>query len=206
MLNHIGEYLIDADRTGVEHGSIGNRHPVRAPQGCYPCTGDDAWAVISVGSDDEWAGLGRAAGSPDWATDPRFASAEGRREHHDELDELLGGWTAGLGNYEVFGRCQAEGVPAAPVLHDLDALADAHLRERGMFAPNTCADTGTHDYPTHAWHWDGPPMRFDPLPVLGGDNEAVFKDLLGYSDDEYATLEADGNIATSYLGPDGRPL
>ena len=75
-----------------------------------------------------------------------------------------------------------------------------------MFAPNTCEDTGTHDYPTHAWHWDGPPMRFEHLPTLGGDNEAVLKGLLGYSDDEYATLEADGNIATSYLAPDGTPL
>ena len=44
MLGHIGEYLIDAGRTGAEHDSLGNRHRTRAPQGCYPCTGDDAWA------------------------------------------------------------------------------------------------------------------------------------------------------------------
>ncbi|MCP3856557.1 MAG: CoA transferase [Actinomycetia bacterium] len=206
MLSHIGEYIIDADRTGIEHGTIGNRHPVRAPQGCYPCTGDDGWAVISVGSDDEWAGLSRAAGSPQWAGDARFATAEGRHEHHDELDELIGAWTAELDHYEVFERCQAEGVPAAPVLHDLDALADPHLRERAMFAPNTCEDTGTHDYPTHAWHWDGPDMRFEHLPTLGSDNEAVFKDLLAYSADEYAALEADGHITTDYLDPDGNPL
>ena len=206
MLNHIGEYLIDAERTGVEHSTIGNRHRTRAPQGCYPCAGDDAWAVISVGSDQEWASLGRAAGSPGWATEERFATVEGRRAHHDELDALLGAWTTGLTKHEVFVRCQAEQVPAAPVLHDLEALADPHLRQRGMFAPNTCEDTGTHDYPTHAWHWDGPAMRFDHLPVMGGDNEAVFKDLLGYSPDEYAQLEADGNLSTWYLGPDGQPL
>lgn len=206
MLSHIGELLIDADRTGAEHGTLGNRHRVRAPQGCYRCAGDDAWAVISVGSDEEWAGLGRAAGSPAWASDTRFATAEGRRLHHDELDERIGEWTSGLGNQSVFERCQAEGVPAAPVLHDLDALADPHLRARGMFAPNTCEDTGTHEYPTHAWHWDGPALRFDRLPVMGGDNEAVFKDLLGFSDDEYARLEADGNLSTWYLGPDGQPL
>ena len=206
MLNHIGEYLIDAERTGVEHSTIGNRHRTRAPQGCYPCAGDDAWAVISVGSDQEWAGLGRAAGSPGWATEERFATVEARRAHHDELDALLGGWTKGLTKHEVFVRCQTEQVPAAPVLHDLEALADPHLRQRGMFAPNTCEDTGTHDYPTHAWHWDGPAMRFDHLPVMGGDNEAVFKDLLGYSEDGYARLEADGNLSTWYLGPDGQPL
>ncbi len=206
MLAHIGEFLIDAERTGAEHGSIGNRHRVRAPQGCYPCTGEDAWAVISVGSDEEWAGLGRAAGSPPWATDPRFATVEGRRAQHDELDELISDWTRGLDHYTVFTRCQAEGVPAAPVLHDLEALVDPHLRARGMFAPNTCADTGTHDYPTHAWHWDGPQLRFEHLPVMGGDNESIFKGLLGYSEKDYGRLDAEGHLSTWYLGPDGAPL
>ena len=57
MMQHIGEYFVDADRTGRHHGPAGNRHPVRAPQGCYRCAGDDRWAVISVGTDDEWLGL-----------------------------------------------------------------------------------------------------------------------------------------------------
>ncbi|MFN0029738.1 MAG: CaiB/BaiF CoA transferase family protein [Acidimicrobiales bacterium] len=206
MLNHIGEYLIDAERTGAQHDSVGNRHRVRAPQGCYPCAGQDAWAVISVGTDAEWSGLGRAVGSPPWAADERFATAEGRRAHHDELDQLIGQWTASRHPYEVFERCQAQGVPAAPVLHDLEALADPHLRVRGMFAPNTCEDTGTHEYPTHAWHWDGPPLRFGRLPIMGGDNEAVFKGLAGYSDDEYAALDAAGHLSTWYLGPDGQHL
>ncbi len=206
MLNHIGEYLIDAERTGANHDSLGNRHRVRAPQGCYRCVGEDAWAVISVGSAEEWAGLGRAAGAPPWATDARFDSAESRRAHHDELDGLIEGWTATLAPYDVFERCQAQGVPAAPVLHDLDALADPHLRARAMFAPNTCEDTGTHEYPTHAWHWDGPPLRFEHLPIMGGDNEAVFKGLLGYSADEYAALDAEGHLSTWYLGPDGQRL
>ena len=206
MLNHIGEFLIDADRTGAEHRTLGNRHRVRAPQGCYRCVGDDAWAVISVGSDEEWAGLSRAAGSPAWASEARFATEAGRRANHDELDVLIGAWTAALTDYDVFRQCQAEGVPSAPVLHDLDALADPHLRSRGMFRINHCPDTGSHEYPAHGWHWDGPPLRFDPLPVLGGDNEAVFKGLLGYSDADYERLEADGHLSTWYLGADGQRL
>ncbi|MDA3039130.1 MAG: CoA transferase [Actinomycetota bacterium] len=206
MINHIGEYVIESAWTGVEHTPIGNRHRVRAPQGCYPCVGDDAWAVISIGTDAEWVGLGRAAGDPEWASDARFATADGRRARHDEIDELLGRWTAGLTPYEVFDRCQAERVPAAPVLHELEALADPHLRERGMFRPNGNIDTGTHEYPTHVWHWDGPDLRWEPLPILGGDNADVFRNLCGYSEDDYAKLDADGNLSESYFGPDGNPL
>ncbi len=217
MLSHIGEYLIEASWTGVEHQQIGNRHRLRAPQGCYPaqemgspggsCPGDaDAWVVISVGDDEEWAGLGRAAGSPAWATDPRFATAEGRRDHHDELDELISSWTAITTAYDIFERCQAEGVPSAPVLHELESLTDEHLRHRGLFRPNGSIETGTHDYPTHPWRWDGPPLRWDALPVLGGDNEEVWTGVAGLSADEYAALEADGNISRDYFGPDGTPL
>ena len=206
MMNHIGELFIDAERTGIEHEPIGNRHRVRAPQGCYPCTGDDAWAVISVGSDDEWQALGRAAGSPDWATDTRFDSIEKRHANHDALDEALASWTSTLSSYEVFERCQAEGVPAAPVLHESETFADPHVQARDLLRPNGNEETGTHLHAGRLWQWDGPDFRWERLPVLGGDNEEVFKGLVGMSDDEYAALEADGNISLDYLGPDGNPL
>ncbi len=205
MLNHIGEYLIDAERTGTEHDPIGNRHPTRAPQGCYPCLGDDAWVVISVGDDAQWAALAGVAGRG-WADDERFATAEGRRADHDALDELIAEWTSGLEPRDVFERCQARGVPAAPVLHELEALADPHLNDRGMFRSNGNDDTGDHLHPTHAWRWDGAPLRWDRLPVLGGDNEAVFRDLVGLSAEEYEALDADGHLSRDYLAPDGTPL
>ncbi len=43
MMHHIGEYFIDADRTGRTHHPGGNRHMARAPQGCYRCAGEDRW-------------------------------------------------------------------------------------------------------------------------------------------------------------------
>jgi crotonobetainyl-CoA:carnitine CoA-transferase CaiB-like acyl-CoA transferase len=206
MLNHIGELLIEAQWTGAEHRPMGNRHPSRAPQGCYPCRGDDAWVVISVGDDEEWAGLAAAAGSPPWAGDERFDSPPGRRLHHDELDQAIAGWTRHLTPREVFERCQARGVPSAPVLHELEALTDPHLCQRGMFRLNGNDDTGDHLHPAHLWRWDGPELRWDRLPTLGADNETVFKDLVGLADAEYGELAADGHLATSYLAPDGTPL
>ena len=205
MLNHIGEYLVDAARTGTEHGVLGNRHPTRAPQGCYPCTGDDAWVVISVG-DDQWRPFTEAAGHPEWADDPRFATEADRRANHDALDELIGTWTGPLTPYEVFERCQAHGVPAGPVLHELEALEDPHLLARGLFRPNGNADTGQFLHPSHVWRWDGPDLAWGPLPVMGGDNEAVLKGVAGYTDAEYDQLVADGHIADSYLDADGNPL
>lgn len=206
MLNHIGELLLDAGRTGAEHGPLGNRHRLYAPQGCYPCAGDDAWAVLSVTSDDEWAALRSAMGDPAWAADPALASVDGRRAAHDLIDEHLSAWTSSQTADAVATALQAAGVPAAPVLHELEAFADEHLRSRGVFAENGNDDTGRHLHATHVFRWDGPSLRFDELPVLGGHNEAVFKDLLGLSDDEYSALAADGHLSDSYLTPDGTPM
>ena len=206
MLNHIGELIIDAHRTGREHEPLGNRHASYAPQGCYRCRGEDAWAVISVTGDEQWQALCTAADRSEWAADPRFKVQADRRLHHDELDELITEWTSGLSPMDVFLRCQEHGVAAAPVIHELDALTDEHLNARSMFRPNGSEETGIHPYPAHVWHWDGPAMRWGPLPVLGGDNEAVLKGLAGLSDTDYADLEAAGHISRDYVDPEGNPF
>ena len=77
---------------------------------------------------------------------------------------------------------------------------------RGQFTETSSPDAATPLYPGQLWRWDGPDLRWDVLPVLGGDNEAVFRGLLAMSDDDYAQLEADGNLSLDYLAPDGSPL
>ncbi len=206
MLNHIGELLIDAGRTGAVHGPLGNRHRVHAPQGCYPCQGDDQWVVVSVTNDEEWSALGRVLGNPEWASEDALGTVEGRRAAHDQIDQGVAAWTSGRTAREAAELLQAAGVPAAPVLHELESLIDPHLRARGLFGPNGNDDTGTYDHPTHVWRWDGPPLRFDRLPTLGQHNREVFVDLVGMSDDEYDALGADGHLHTAYLTPDGTPM
>ena len=203
MMQHIGEYFIDADRTGRQHGPAGNRHISRAPQGCYRCAGEDRWVVISVGSDAEWCGLARAMEKPDLATDHRFTTSEDRLANHDELDRIIAAWTIDLDHREVFERCQAERVPSGPVLDEADAYADPHLAERGFFRPQGSEDIGTWDFPGHQWRWTGPDMLWGPICRLGVDNEDILRRIARLTDDEYAALDAAGHLSLDYLQPDG---
>ena len=206
MLNLIGEYLIDAARTGRTLPPPGNRHLTNAPQGTYPCVGEDRWVVLSVEDDAAWAGLQRAMGSPAWAADERFASVADRRLHHDELDERLATWTAPLDRWEATRRCQAEGVAAGPVLDDTDSVTDAHLRARGFFRRNGSAEVGWHDYPSHLWHWDGPEMLHEGLCPFGAANEEVWRDVAGLDDAEMAALRDGGHLLDHYIDAAGNPL
>ena len=203
MMNHIGEYFIDADRTGRTHGPGGNRHPFRAPQGCYRCVGDDRWVVISVGSDEQWSQLAALIGEPQLANDPRFATVAARHSNHDELDALLAAWTENIEANEVFHRCQAKGVAAGVVYDEADTYADPHLAARGFFRQQGSEDIGTWLFPGHQWRWTGPPMKWGSINRLGDSNEYVYRQLLGLNDDEYQALVENGHITDGYLQPDG---
>lgn len=206
LMHHIGEYLVDASRTGIQRSTLGNRHPSRAPQGCYPCAGDDQWVVLSVGDDAEWGGLCQAMGNPEWCTDQRFVTNEGRRAHHDDLDRQLAAWTATLPKREIFDRCRAHGVPAGPVMDEADLLADPHLAARGFFRENGSEDLGTHLFPGHLWRWDGPELAWGPISRLGADNEYVYRELLGLDDREWQALVDEGHISLDFVDDTGRPL
>ena len=206
LMGYIGEYLIDASITGEPHECHGNRHPHRAPQGVYPCVGDDRWFALSVADDDEWRALVAALGEPGWATDPALATEAGRRQHHDEIDERLNEWSAGLTVEQAVACCRSAGVAAGPVLDEDGLMADPHLNSRCWFRPNKGDDVDEILFGGHQWTWTGPPMRWDELNSMGKDNDYVYRELLGKTDDDMACLAAERHLADGYLDSDGNLL
>lgn len=154
---------------------------------------------------DEQA-LGRAMGSPAWAADSRFASASGRRQHHDEIDDHLSAWTATLDRWEVARRCQAEGVAAGPVLDEADVVEDPHLRARGFFRQNGTEEVGWHDYPSHLWQWDGPAMRHQGLCPFAAANDEVWRDVAALDDALLDSLREGGHLLDHFLDAAGNRL
>lgn len=206
LLNYVGEYIVDASLTGEPHECHGNRHPHRAPQGAYPCVGDDRWMVLSVADDQQWAALVTAVGSPDWARRPEYATEAGRRAHHDEIDGELSRWTAERTAADAVDLCRSAGVSAGPVLDESDLLADPQLVDRKWFRPNSCADVPEILFPGHQWSWDGAPMRWDELNMMGRDNDDVLRRILNKTDDEIEVLRAARHLADGYLDADGNLL
>ena len=146
-------------------------------------------------------------GDPAWAEDPTFSAAPGRMAAHDELDQRISAWTQGLDRYDVFHLCQAAGIAAAPVMDEADMYADPQLAHIGFFRPLESPHTGRHSYPAHPLRWSGPPLRWDwAAPGLGDDNEYVFHQVLGLTEDEYAQLVAEGHLSQDYLDREGNPL
>jgi crotonobetainyl-CoA:carnitine CoA-transferase CaiB-like acyl-CoA transferase len=84
----------------------------------------------------------------------------------------------------------------AGVVQGIDELfEDPQLTRRGIWAPADHKVVGKH-------HAEGPPFAFSKtpfkidksFPCIGEDNEKVFKDFLGISEEEYRKLDEDGAI------------
>ena len=182
-VSYMGEGLLDFAFNGRQTRRLGNRHEFLSPHGCYPCRGDDEWVVVAARDDAEWKAVCRVIGRPDLTEDVKFADPVIRHSHQDEMDEIIAGWTATLGQYQVMELLQAEGVPAGPALDGKGIWTNSHLRRRGYFEtvehpPET--GLGQREYTSRGWKLRDSKVGIGkPGPTLGQDNHYVLSEMLG---------------------------
>lgn len=193
IMQMVGPDYMDYVLNGRVNGPKSNEHPVRAaaPHGVFPCAGDDRWASIAVPSEEEWSALKQAMGCPAWAEAAEFATLQDRLNHIDDLHARLAEWTADYSDYALAEKLQAAGVAAAPVLSIGDLLDNPHYRARGTYIEVT-HPLGFKETIYGAYvKTSRTEPRVEPGPVLGQDNDRVFKEVLGLSDEHYQQLIED---------------
>ena len=177
-----GDRFLEAAALSPTSMVTGNRHRKFAPHGCYPCRGEDRWVVVSIQTDGEWRSLCSKIGRPDLAGDPRFSAVEGRRMHHDLLDEQISQWTRQRGHREAMEELQGAGVRAGAVLDAGDVATDPHLASRGWILD---AQDGTGRYPGASFKLSRDPVVVRRRgPFLGEHNLEISTDLIGLAPEE----------------------
>ncbi len=192
----IGHLALEWQLLGREPPRHGNASAAHAPQGCYPCRGEDRWCVIAIDGDEQWARFCALAGQPQWHRDPRFADERARRAHAAPLDALIGAWTATQDRYELMHRLAGAGIAAGVVQDVADQLErDPHLAARGFFERIPHLRKGSVIAPGIPLGLSATPGRTrDTGRPRGHDNRAVFCGLLGLDDAAYAAAVACGAI------------
>ena len=184
MTSLMGEYVLDAQVNGHDSTTggprLGNGDLIMAPHGVYRCRGEDAWISIAVATQEEWEGLCKAMGYPEWHGDERFSDAYRRWLHQDELDGRLTAWTADYAPSELMKLLQNEGVPAAPSYSARDLFDDPHLKERNFSQDVVDSSGESYTVINAPWVLDGRrPEARRHAPSPGEDNWAIFEELLG---------------------------
>lgn len=197
MAQMLGEAFVAASLRGEAPVHRGNRHAVWAPQGVYPCQGEQQWLALSVRSDDEWQALCDVLGSPELVT----LSAEERRERHDEIDARIAAWAQAQEAQPAQDTLQERGIPAARMLDSDSVHWDGHLLARDYWDFMKHPRMQPYPQPAPPWRFvEANPRPRRPAPMFGEHNREILCDLLGVSEAELAELTAAGVIAESPVG------
>lgn len=203
MATMFGDRILAAQLRGAAEPRRGNRHPRRAPQGCYPCLGEDRWIALSVEDDGQWRALCRLAG-----LEPTFASMslEERRTDEDRIDDLLAAWTGGHERDALLEGLHRADVTAAPVADARDLAEDPFLEARGFWAEVDHPEVGRRLYPGLPIRLSATPATYRRgAPCLGEHNREVLVEVLGFEDARIDELERAGILRdTPPAGATGR--
>ena len=202
-LNAAAEQVIEYTAYGTVLSRLGNRSRDAAPQGLYPCRGNEQWLAVSIASDEQWSALKTVLGQPGWADDPELDTREGRWRAHDVIDKHLEQWAAGQESAEAAAMLSASGVPASPLYDARLSPQHPQMVARGYFERLNHPIVGQHQVPTI-------PFRFrsvdrwcrSPAPTVGEHNETILKELLGLDESAIETLTAESVIGTRLKGND----
>ncbi|GIF98710.1 CaiB/BaiF CoA transferase family protein [Catellatospora citrea] len=162
-------------------------HPSLVPFQVFAAA--DGWLVVGCAKEKFWRRLAEVLELPD---DPRFATFALRRQHREELLEILerafatrtvAGWLAVL---------EPAGVPCGPVNDVAAALADPHTQARNMIVRTEHPAFGTVTQVASPVRVGDEPPAYRRAPRRNEDFGYVTDDLLGYGPEQVARLRAAG--------------
>jgi len=173
MISEFHEHFI-----GIE---IGNK-PVPAADGFFTLRVPDL-------SDSAWAKLTKLMGREDLLQDARFASAPARKQHRNELYELVKSWVSSKTRQELWHGLRVIDYFGAPVLSMGEVIEDEHIKERKAFIDRDHPTAGPTKLLAPWIHMSKTPasIRTDS-PALGQHTDEVLGGMLGLSAAELSEL------------------
>ncbi len=181
-LHFLAPAYLDWTINGRVEGAVGNDDDAYFPHGMFQTTGEDRWVAIACGSDQQWRDLCETIERPDLID---------RRSERKVVDDALRNWTLMRSAGEVETALQAKGIPTHAALDTPALFTDPQLQHRGHFIEIA------HDiYPTTTI--ESSRLRLsrseartpERAITLGRDNRSVLEEILGYSPERIADLEA----------------
>ncbi len=175
-------------------GAIKGRRPVRGSGFEELMPARDGYVVPSVQGSQPWSTVAELIGL-EALQQEKFASGAGRVEHGEELKALL---IEGLSKWDRKPLFQASGERRLVfgMAQDAGDLFDCpQLRERGFYVEVDHPAAGVAEYPGMGPGLSEGPFEVRyPAPLLGQHNREVYREELGYSNEQLNVLQESGAI------------
>lgn len=176
--------------SGYVRERSGSVLPGIAPSNVYPCR--DGEYLIGANQDTVFGRLCAAMGRPELAQDERYVNHVARGRHQEELDALIGEWTAALTIAELEDKMIAAGVPAGRLYRPQDMLDDPHFAARDAIISLPHPRWGELKMQNVFPKLSATPgsVRRRAPETIGQDNDDVYGELLGLDAAALADLKA----------------
>ena len=178
---------------------IGNSPSGAAGMNTYRCKpgGPDDYVYIAGAPRrlNLWLTLIRTVGGEALAADKRYSDPDWCTEHREELDGLIGAWTAQRTKYEAMHILAKAGVPCGATANAIDVYSDPQLAAREMIVTLEHPIRGPFMMPGCAVKLKDSPAQPKIAPLLGQHTEEVLSEMLGYGEKEFAELRQQAVIA-----------
>ena len=164
----VSNYLV----SGVAPEPMGDQNATAAPSGTFETA--DGPLNIAANRQEQFETLCRLAGRPELPTDPRFADADARKRHREELGQELTRALRSRSAAEWERVLSAAGVPAARILTVPQAVNLEQVRHRGLLTTLPHPDGSGRPLRVvgSGVLVDGEPLRpTGPPPLLGQHND-----------------------------------
>jgi formyl-CoA transferase len=116
--------------TGVAPQRQGNSHPSLAPYQDFHTK--DGAMLLAIGNNGQFARFCEAAGQPEWASDPRFATNTLRVRHREVLIPMMETVTRTRTTAEWIALLEDKAVPCGPINNIAQAFEDEQVKARGL--------------------------------------------------------------------------
>jgi crotonobetainyl-CoA:carnitine CoA-transferase CaiB-like acyl-CoA transferase len=185
LSHYVQNYLV----SGVAAPRRGNGGFGGIPSQAFACADAPIFVVASTPS--QWAGLTRALGRPELASDQRFATVSARIANRDAVLAILDEIFAQRDAAYWITRLEAEDVPVSPV-NDMDGVfANPQLAHRQIRRTTRADDGRTVDLIANPIRFSETPIdTYTPPPSLGQHTEEILRTVLAKSDDDIRKLQA----------------
>lgn len=174
LANQAANYLAG----GMLPQRMGNAHPNIVPYQDFPTADGDM--ILAIGNDGQFERFCGAAGHPEWASDPRFATNPQRVAHRAILIPLLRQATVMRTTDEWMALLESQAVPCGPI-NRLDAVfADPQVVARGLRIELPDAQSGSVPLVANPIRLSDTPVTYRlPPPRLGEHTQTVLSQWLG---------------------------
>ena len=189
VLGMMESLVTEYDQTGYIRERTGAILPNVAPSNVYPTR--DGMVLIAANQDTVFRRLCEAMQQPALADDARYDSHQSRGAHQQELDELIGRWTAGQKTRAVLALMDTHGVPAGQIYRAPEMLEDPHFAEREAIVSVPHPQFGKIRMQNVVPKLSETPGGIRrPSPALGEHNDEIYVDFLGMPRERYERLKA----------------